>query len=94
MTTTTTETTTASGVPVLLTVEQFCQRHPWAKVGGLRHLLFHDTDGFRDACTLRFGRKLLLDEAAVFAWLRTQGTHRGAMKGPTPPKKKASPKGR
>lgn len=66
--------------PVLLTVRQFCERHPWARPGGLRHAIFFgESNGF-NACTLRFGRKLLLDEARVFEWLRERG---GSLSGST-----------
>jgi len=55
---------------VFLTVRQFCERHAWARPGGLRHAIFHgDTTGF-SACVVRFGRKVLLDEAKVIAYLR------------------------
>lgn len=75
------ETTSA---PVFLTVAQFCDRHPWAKVGGIRSaIFFRKSNGF-EACILRFGNKLLLDEAAVVVWLRGRGPARGSLKGPTP----------
>jgi hypothetical protein len=71
------ETNTA---PVLLTVEQFAAKHSWARVGGLRHaLFFRESNGF-DVCVVRFGRKLLLDEAQVFSWLREKG---GDLAGPS-----------
>lgn len=67
-------------VPVLLTVDGFCAKHPWARPGGLRHAaFFRDSNGF-DECVVRFGRKLLLDEAKVFAWLRERG---GSLSGST-----------
>ena len=75
MSATRTEPNSGSEVPCLLTVRQFCERHEWATTGGLRHLLFHrETNGF-DRCVVRLGRKILLDEAAVFAWLREHAVH-------------------
>jgi len=65
-----TETTSA---PVLLTVAQFCERHSWAKVGGIRSAIFFRASNGFETCILRFGRKVLLDEAAVIAWLRGRG---------------------
>lgn len=53
----------------LVTVAQFCKRHPAFTVGGMRHLLFQDPAGFRAACTMRFGRRVLIDEPAFFVWL-------------------------
>lgn len=61
---------------VFLTVRQFCERHAWARPGGIRHAIFHgDANGF-SACVVRFGRKVLLDEAKVIAWLRTSPERR------------------
>lgn len=74
----------ATSAPVFLTVAQFCERHPWAKPGGIRHAIFFGKDNGFEACTVRFGRKLLLDEAAVIAWIRERGTARGSLKQGTP----------
>ncbi|MGI6458540.1 MAG: hypothetical protein ACOX5J_00315 [Candidatus Hydrogenedentales bacterium] len=61
----------------LLSVSQFCNKHEWATIGGLRHLLFNrEANGF-DKCVVRLGRKILLDEAAVFAWLERHGREGG-----------------
>jgi len=55
--------------PNYLTVIQFCERHEWASIGGIRHLIFHEkTNGF-SKCIRRIGRRILLDENAVFAWI-------------------------
>ncbi len=60
-------------IPVLLTIAQFRKKHPWATEGGLRHALhFGESTGF-NTCVVRFGRKVLLDEAKVFEWLREHG---------------------
>lgn len=64
------ETTSA---PILLTVAQFCEKHHWARVGGLRHAIFNAKANGFDRCIVRFGRKLLLEEARVFEWLRSRG---------------------
>lgn len=69
------QTNAPTGPPSLLSVSQFCQKHEWANVGGIRHLLFNrETNGF-DRCVVRLGRKILLDENAVFDWLRERGSH-------------------
>lgn len=60
----------AETAPVFLSVVQFCKRHPAFTVGGMRHLLFFNPEGMREACIVRFGRRVLIDEAAFFAWLR------------------------
>lgn len=64
------EMTGPERTPVFLTVAQFCKRHPAFTVGGMRHLLFFNPEGMREACVARFGRRVLIDEAAFFAWLR------------------------
>lgn len=71
--------TTTSSPPVLLTMAQFCQKHPWMKMGGLKGVVLRaDKNGFAP-CIWRFGRKVLLEEARVFEWLR----ERGAQPAPT-----------
>ncbi|HOH28214.1 MAG TPA: hypothetical protein PLC40_00945 [Candidatus Hydrogenedentes bacterium] len=69
------ETTLLTGPPRLLSVTQFCQKHEWATQGGIRHLLFNrEMNGF-DRCVVRLGRKILLNEAAVFEWLKESENH-------------------
>lgn len=52
-----------------LTVRQFSQKHPAFPEGGLRYWIFHaETNGFHQ-CICRIGRKVLLDEAEVMAWV-------------------------
>lgn len=43
--------------------------HAWPPIGGLRHLVFFEkTNGFRKVVR-RVGRRVLIDEAAFFAWV-------------------------
>lgn len=88
MDTTKDETMGAEGAPVFLTVAQFCKRHPAFTVGGMRHLLFFNPEGMREACIARFGRRVLIDEAAFFAWLRAN-RGRTNLFGDTAPKARA-----
>lgn len=45
--------------------------HDFPPRGGLRHLVFFsDTNGF-DKVVVRAGRRILIDEAAFFEWLRS-----------------------
>lgn len=61
----------------LLTVRQFSQKHPAFPEGGLRHNIFHaDKNGFAQ-CVRRIGRKVLLDEQAVFNWIDEQNQMQG-----------------
>lgn len=82
------ETKNNHDIPVLLTVPQFAKRHPAFTAGGLRHLLFADPEGFRAACVARFGRRLLIDEGAFFAWLRRNRLRTNLRADPAP---KATP---
>lgn len=65
----------------LLTVRQFSQKHEAFTEGGLRHLIFYaDTNGF-NTCIRRIGRKVLLDERAVFGWIDAQNVNAGVVDG-------------
>jgi len=52
----------------LLTVSQFWKKHPFTSEGGLRHLLFSNKT-FREECTRRLGRKILLIEEKVLEFI-------------------------
>lgn len=53
----------------LIPVTQWPEYHSWPPIGGLRHLIFHaDKNGF-DACLIRVGRRVLIDEQAFFKWV-------------------------
>ena len=60
-------------VPTLVSVDEFVKRHSWATRGGMRQLLFNRASNGLDRAVVRLGRKLLLDEAAVFEWLDERG---------------------
>lgn len=48
--------------PRLMTVKQFCEKHPAFTQGGLRYLIFNaKLNGF-DLCLKRVGRRVLIDE--------------------------------
>lgn len=54
----------------LIPVSQWKEYHPWPPEGGLRHLIFHEkTNGF-SAVIRRVGRRVLIDEAAFFEWVK------------------------
>ena len=59
-------------IPFLLTVKQFCEKHPAFTQGGLRDRIFHaNTNGLRvTGAILRNGRRVLIDEEKFFQWLR------------------------
>lgn len=54
-------------------VTEWDKHHTWPPVGGLRHLIFHEhSNGFHKVVR-RAGRRVLIDEAAFFAWVAAQG---------------------
>lgn len=66
----------------LLTVRQFAEKHSAFTQGSLRNLIFNAQprvtrkatipgNGF-DACMVRMGRKILIDETKFFGWLDQQ----------------------
>jgi hypothetical protein len=62
----------AEDIPVLLTVKQFAQKHPAFPEGGLRHRIFHaNSNGLAESGALvRNLKRVYLDEAKFFAWIR------------------------
>ena len=63
----------ASGTLPFIPVTDWNQRHPWPPIGGLRHLIFHATSNGFDKVIRRVGRRVLIDEAAFFAWVDGNG---------------------
>jgi hypothetical protein len=55
----------------LIPVADWSTYHPWPPKGGLRHLIFHRNKNGFDRVLVRIGRRLLIDEAAFFAWARS-----------------------
>ncbi len=64
--------TTTPAAPVVLTVAQFAERHPWPTQRALRHLIFHSHQNGFDAVIRRCGSRVLIREDAFFAWLERQ----------------------
>lgn len=55
----------------LVTVPQIVSRHGGLTNGGVRHMLFHLGRELEDAgVVVRFGRRILIDEARFIEWLR------------------------
>ena len=52
----------------LITVRQFCDKHPWPSEGGLRWLIFNAKENGFAKCVVRIGRRVLIDEKAFFRW--------------------------
>jgi hypothetical protein len=56
----------------LKTPRQIVESCPGLTMGGLRMLLFHSRANGLEACVVRLGRKLLIDEAAFVNWLESR----------------------
>lgn len=64
----------ANSTPRLRTVAQFCEDNPAFTVGGIRHLLFtKGQEAEKAGAIARFGRRLLIDEAAFLCWIKNGG---------------------
>lgn len=61
----------------LIPVNEWNQYHQWPPIGGLRHLIFNAARNGFNAVLRRVGRRVLIDEAAFFRWVETQGGQDG-----------------
>lgn len=66
----------ASHTTRLIPLAEWDQHHPWPPIGGLRHLVANAQSNGFDAVVRRIGRRVLIDEAAFFAWADQQGGRR------------------
>ncbi len=57
----------------LIPAAKWHQFHPWPPAGGLRHLIFFGKSNGFDSVVRRIGRRVLIDEAAFFAWADRHG---------------------
>ncbi|HYT01789.1 MAG TPA: hypothetical protein VEP90_15520 [Methylomirabilota bacterium] len=46
--------------------------HPWPPAGGFRHLIFNAKKNGFDKVIKRVGRRILIDEAAFFEWVKNR----------------------
>lgn len=56
--------------PALFTVREFCERNKWASQASIRWQIHRANETGFHRCIYRFGKRVLLDEAAVFAWMK------------------------
>ena len=59
----------------LIPVPEWNEHHSWPPVGGLRHLIFHAKEKGFDKVVRRVGRRVLIDEAAFFQWVKDGAGH-------------------
>lgn len=64
-----------------LPVQAFCERFRWPGERTLRHWIFSDPAGFNARCVRRVGRSVVLDVAAVWAWVDECGPGMPAARG-------------
>lgn len=55
-------------LPLILTVRQFAEKHPFITQGGIRWLLYSSPE-FRNACARQLGRRVYLVEEAVLEFI-------------------------
>ena len=69
--------------PALLTVSQFCERHPFISQGGLRFQIFNaQQNGLSThGAIIRLGRKVLIDESRYFDWVDSLRDGKGVVSG-------------
>lgn len=53
----------------LVPVTEWNLHFTWPPIGGLRHLIFTNRDGFRDRVVTRCGRRVLIDVEKFHQWL-------------------------
>lgn len=53
----------------LIPVSEWPLHYTWPPIGGLRHLIFQNRDGFRDKVVVRCGRRVLIDVDKFHQWL-------------------------
>lgn len=65
----------------LIPLTEWPEHHEWPPMGGLRHLVFHAKRNGFNTVIRRVGRRILIDEAAFFAWVEKQNSGGGAHHG-------------
>jgi hypothetical protein len=55
------------------TIKNFVRKYPdFLSEAGIRHLIFYEHQNGFHVCVKRVGRRILLDEEAVFTWVDAQ----------------------
>jgi hypothetical protein len=61
----------------LIPLTKWPEHHAYPNIAGLRYLVFNARANGFDSCIKRIGKRILIDEAAYFAWVDAQN-QRGA----------------
>ena len=56
----------------LIPVTRWPDHHDWPSIAGLRWMIFNASSNGFDSVVKRVGRRVLIDEAAFFAWVERQ----------------------
>ncbi len=56
----------------LIPITDWNKYHPWPPLGGLRHMIFHGRKTGFDRCTIKIGRRRLIDEKKFFEFIEEQ----------------------
>lgn len=64
--------TCTHGVPTLLSIRDFSQKHPFMSENSIRWLLYKDEPGIED-CLVRVSRRIYINEQKFFDFLTDKG---------------------
>lgn len=56
----------------LVPIDTWEQIHPWPTASGLRTMIYRHDENGADAWIVRVGGRVLVDEAAFFAWAKSK----------------------
>ena len=59
-------------IPRLIPVTEWNKYHSWPPLGGLRHLVFYESENGFNKVVRRAGRRVLIDESEFFKWVSAQ----------------------
>ena len=59
-------------MPRYIPVTKWNNYHPWPPPGGLRYLIFNGRKNGFEACLVRVGRRILINEMLFFVWIKKQ----------------------
>lgn len=59
--------------PRLIALSEWPEHHPWPSVPALRNYVFFEKENGASAWVRRLGRRVLVDEAAFFEWVKARG---------------------
>lgn len=64
----------------LLPISAWVKKHEWPTKGMIYQLIFWEKENGFSSCYKRVGRKILIDEKAIFEWMKTNPEMKGKVK--------------